>query len=460
VVPTDARPKELGPALRDAVRTGSFDALADRLAADAVLDTSSERGRRRVLGRGAIVEHMSAPGPGEVIDWNAREWPSGAAVTFEWRGRSGVDRRRWYLRRAGDEIVGWWSYAARPRSEEGGVAELPDSVLERLGDGATRAPLAHGGNSGAALERISLADGTGLIAKRVGPGADWLGRITGDRGRTALLAEAGAFVRMPAELDHGIESVIPDGDGWWVVMRDLSSSFLGDERRLTRPESRRILAAAAAMHREFAGEVPEGAAALADRLGMSSPRVAEGERAGPDLLPKQLEAAWDAFADSVPDDVGEQVLGAARDPSALAAALAAAAPLTLLHGDLRDDNLGLDGDRIVLLDWDLATAGTPTVEFAWYLCHDAWRIDAGHDEIEADYRDAEAEGLDPAELELGMLTGLVQYGWIFGHSLRVHPDPEEHAWARGELDWWVPRTRRALEHAGGMPIAPRATQRE
>lgn len=205
------------------------------------------------------------------------------------------------------------------------------------------------------------------------------------------------------------------------------------------------------MHREFAGDVPDGAARLADRLGMSSPRVADAERAGPDLLPKQLEAAWDAFADSVPDDVAGSVLAAGSDPGPLAAALEAAGPRTLLHGDLRDDNLGLTGERVVLLDWDLATAGTPTVEFAWYLVHDAWRIDATHDELEADYRAAEGEALDAREAELGLLTGLVQYGWIFGHSLRIHPDPVEHAWARAELDWWVPRTRLALERTGGMP---------
>jgi hypothetical protein len=442
---------QLGPLLRAAVRTGRFDGVGELLAEDAVLDTSSEHGRRRVRGREAIIEHMNRAGPGEVVDWEHGEWPSGAAVTFEWRGDTGVDRRRWYVRRRGGEIVAWWSYAARPRSQADAATPLPDGVLERLGRGARRATLEHGGNSGAALERVILADGTVLVAKRVGPGADWLGRVTHDRGRTALLWQAGAFARMPGMLDHGIESAQADGDGWWVVMRDLSATFLRGDRVLSRGESGRILAAAAAMHREFADDVPDGTATLRDRLGMSSPRIADVERGGPDLLPKQLEAAWDAFADAVPDDVAREVLAAATDPAALAAALEATAPLTLLHGDLRDDNLGLAGDRVVLLDWDLATAGTPTVEFAWYLCHDAWRIDAGHDQIEADYRAAEGERLVPREVELGMLTGLVQYGWIFGHSLRVHPDPVEHAWARAELDWWIPRTRRALEQTGGMP---------
>ena len=446
---TDVPQGGLGALLADAVASGDYGRVAGTLGPDVVLDTSSEAGRLQVRGRDAVVEHLSRPGAGEVVHWDAAEWPSGLAATFEWRGAGSTDRRRWYLRAERGEVVGWWSYAARPGEDS--AAEIPEAVIAELGAGAVRSPLEHGGNSGASLERVSLPDGTSLIGKRVGPEADWLGRITGDRGRTALLWHAGAFARMPQMLDHGIESVVADGDGWWVLMRDLSPTFLGDERRLSRTESRRILDAAAALHAEFEDDVPDGAAALSDRIGMASPRIADAERAGSDLLPKQIGAAWDAFAESVPGDVGAEILRAVEDTGPLAAGLAEAGPRTLIHGDLRDDNLGLAGDRVVLLDWDLATAGTPTVEFAWYLCHDAWRIDAGHDQIEADYREAEGELVGDREAELGMLTGLVQYGWIFGHSLRVHPDPAEHEWAHTELDWWIARTRRALEATGGMP---------
>ncbi len=442
--------ESLAALLRDAVSSGEFARVGWLLGDRTALDSSSERGRVRIMGRDAIVGHMEAPGPGDVLEWEAREWPTGVAATFEWRGASGVDRRRWYLRRDGEAITGWWSYAAVPAGEPDVAATMPADLLDRLE--ATAAPLEHSGNSGASIERLVRADGTTLIAKRVGGDADWLGRVTRDRGRTAQLWDAGAFARMPAALDHGIEAVERDGMAWWVVMRDVSPAFIGDERRLTREESRRILGAAAAMHAEFAGDVPAGAAELADRLAMSSPRVAESERAGSDLLPKQIEAAWDAFAEAVPDDVGAEVLAAARDPGALAVALLEASQATLLHGDLRDDNLGLTGDGVVAIDWDLATGGPATVEFAWYLCHDAWRIDAGHDEIERDFRAAEGERVSDRAHELGMLTGLVQYGWIFGHSARIHPDPAERDWAEEELAWWVPRTRRALEHSGGMPF--------
>jgi hypothetical protein len=182
---------DLAPVLREAVRTGDYAPAGALLAGDAVLRTSSERDRRVVSGRAAIVEHLSGPGPGEILDWDGREWPAGVA-----------------------------------------------------------------------LERVMLADGTALVAKRAAPGADWLARATRDEGR----------------------------------MRDVS-------------------------------------AALRDRLAMSAPSVADAER----------------------------------------------------------------------------------------------------------------------ETEPGIASGLVQYGWIFGHSARIHPDPEETAWAREELAWWVPRVRRALEGTGGMP---------
>jgi aminoglycoside phosphotransferase (APT) family kinase protein len=185
---------------------------------------------------------------------------------------------------------------------------------------------------------------------------------------------------------------------------------------------------------------------------MSTPAVGDAERDEPDLLPKQFEQGWDAFSELADDDVADAVIDLIARPGDLAAALIEAhgAP-TLIHGDVRGDNLGFDGDLIVLIDWDLAAAGTPTAEFAWYLAHSARRIDATHDEIEADHRAAQGDALDGREVELGMLSGLVQYGWRIAHSARVHPDPAETAWGAAELDWWVPRARAALERLGGPP---------
>ena len=101
--------------------------------------------------------------------------------------------------------------------------------------------------------------------------------------------------------------------------------------------------------------------------------------------------------------------------------------------------------RLVLLDFGLATQGNPALELAWYMVHDVWRTEASHDEVVEDYRRALGERDDPLALELGIISGLVQYGWIFGHSAVVHTDPAEREWAHTELNWWVPRVRHALE---------------
>lgn len=435
--------------VRAAIESGEWAELAAGLEPTAVMRTSNESGRRRISGAEAIAEHLGAPGPGEISEWEAREWEGGLALSFQWQGGGSIDRRRWYvLRGPGGGVREIWSSAARPNSAGGEAHDPPEALLGGLGSVSVE-PLSHGGNSGASLLRSTSADGTSHILKLVRPGADWLARVTADEGRTGQLHEAGAFERMPGSIEHGIVAVERDGAGAWVAMRDVGGLLLGDEVRLSRDRSRTVLTAAAAMHSTFKGEVPAGAATLEARLGMSSPAVAAAEREGPDLLPKQFEHAWEAFATLIPPDVCEPVLGLVADPAPLADALRDAyGGTTLIHGDLRDDNLGFDGERLVLIDWDLATAGTPGVELAWYLAQDAWRIEASRDEIVDDHRQAQGEAFVAEELELGLISGLVQYGWLLAHSARVHPDPAEREWGAAELNWWVPRVATAFERVG------------
>ena len=312
-------------------------------------------------GRDAIAAELAAwwDGPGEVGEWRAGEWPAGAALTA---ARDGV-RRRHYLHLSGDLIARHWVYAMAPAS---------------LG----------GGNSGATLERVTLPDGTPGIAKRVVPGGDWLGRAAGGRAITAELWHAGVLQRLPASIETGIVAVEPDGDGWRILMRDLSAALLPADGPISRARHREVMAAAAALHAAFRGERVDGAITLERHLAISSPAVAAAERDGSDVIPKQLAIAWEAFAEAADDDVAQAVLANLRDPAPLARALRAGGT-TLVHGDLRDENLGFADGRVVLLDWDIAGEGTPALEVAWYLCHDAWRTQATHDELLEDFLAAE-----------------------------------------------------------------------
>ena len=123
---------------------------------------------------------------------------------------------------------------------------------------------------------------------------------------------------------------------------------------------------------------------------------------------------------------------------------------TLVHGDLRDDNLGFLDGRVVLLDWDIAGEGTPALEVAWYLCHDAWRTQGTHDELLEDFLAAEGGAVSERDLDLGLIAGLQLYGWIFGHSAVIHPDPgRARVGARGARVVGAARARRARAHRRG-----------
>ena len=54
---------------------------------------------------------------------------------------------------------------------------------------------------------------------------------------------------------------------------------------------------------------------------------------------------------------------------------------------------------------------------------------------------------------------LVQYGWISGHSLQIHPYPDEQAWAKATLNWWVPGPGARIHgrHAAIINRSPAAT---
>jgi ketosteroid isomerase-like protein len=438
-------------ALRAALESGEFSALGECYADDAVLDLNVRGGRERVGGPGAIVARLEQlfPGPGRLVQWTATLHDAGAAVWLERVSDADGDvvRQRQYLLLRDGRVTRQFAYTAPHRTGvagAGGHPALDPALIDGLGDIAEHTVLASRGWSGNALERLVLADGSVLIAKRIVPGGDWIGRASADPGREGLLFTSGVLDRLPPALDHAMVAAARDGDAWWLVMRDVSDELLDDDSIMSRETNRRLLAALNEMWDAFWGERVEFLAPQAVRLQMAAPSIAGRERNGLDLLPKQFEVTWEAFAEAVEPDVAAVVLALVEDAAPLAAALDAHGT-TLLHGDIRDEQIGLAGRRLVLLDWGLATQGHPVVDYAWYLMHCAWRIDATHDQLWEDFRAARGERDDPLAVELGAIAGLTMYGWILGHSAVIHPDPAERTWARAELQWWVPRARRALE---------------
>jgi hypothetical protein len=400
-------------ALRRALERGDVTALEPGYARNAELDASLPGGRRRHHGRASILEELADwwDGPGDDVSFESAVFDHGAAL---WTERDGV-RLRHYVHLSGDLISRHWVYSARPRG-------------------------AFGGNSGAAVERRG-----DLVVKHVMPFGGWMGRATRDeRARSARLWLDGQMARLPVQLDTAIQRVEQDGEGYRISMRDISEHLIGEERRLGNDELYAVLGAVAGMHREFHGEDVPAATRVEDMLTVASPATAAREVDEVDLAPKQMPAGWDAFATAVPDDVATAIAALLADPAPLATALGRDG-LTLIHGDLRDDNLGVAANDVFLIDWDLAAMATPGVELVWFMLEDAWRIDASRDSIIAQARAAEGAVLDDRGLALGAVAGMCTFGWLLGHSAVVHPDPAERTWAREELAFWAPYVRAGIE---------------
>ena len=375
-------------------------------------------------------------GPGRLVEWSPRLCPAGIALWFERVSDAGPRRAsaplppapRWPDR----EALGLRRPAAHtaPDGRAGGGVLLDARLVSRLGEVAEHEPLVSTGLVG---ERARAPR-----ARRRPPPDRQADRPRQRTGSTATRRTRAArrsssppacSDRMPRAIDHAVLAAERDGDAWWVVMRDVSASLLPDGKRLTREEHRRILGRRTGCGRS-SGASGFPTSARSTTASSSSPRRSrEAERDGLDLLPKQYEAFWEAFAEAVDDDVAEPVLALVDDPAPLVAALDARGT-TLIHADIRDEQIGLDGDRLVLLDWGRASQGHPVVDFFWSICHNAWRIDASHDELVEDFRRARGERDDPRAVDLGVIAGLVMYGWVFGHSAAYHPDPAERDWAR------------------------------
>ena len=433
--------------LREALQSGDTRPLAAAHAEDALLDLSVQGERSLLRGADAIAARLERlwPGRGRLVEWVLAPARNGCAVWSERVAEDGsATRQRQYVQLRGGAIGRHWVFGAPPRTTAPQLAgtEAP-ALFERLCV-TERQSLLSTGWSGNRLERLRTAERRTLIAKRIDPSADWIGRNSGDQWREGLLFTEGLFERMPAAIDAAVVAAEHEGDAWWVVLRDVSDRLLDADSPISRDQNRRVLRAANAMWEQFWGERHDFLCDSGARIALARPQVAELERDAVDLLPKQFEAAWEAFAEAVEDDVAQPILALLDDPSPLVSRLESHGT-TLLHGDLRDEQIGFDDGTLIALDWGAATQGHPVLDLAWYMVHDVWRTEATHDEVVEDFRRARGERDDPCAVDLLGLLGLMMYGWIFGLCAVIHTDPAERRWAREELAWWVPRARHSLE---------------
>lgn len=304
----------------------------------------------------------------------------------------------------------------------------------------------HVGKSGAGLERVRLRDGRALWVKRVDPQHDVTLAMTGNGpSREYLLWRDGVFDRLPPGVGHAVVDGWVEGDGTVLVLRDLGSSVLTWDDRLSADLAARTMAAVASLHRAFLGQAPPGLAPLDLVLTLFTPRRIRAARVAEVELMRLALRGWELFEDAAPSDVADAVLGLLDDPAPLVAALQDS-PSTLAHGDLATVNMAFEGDDLVLLDWAMATEGPGALDVARFIAGCSSVVDGTREQLIGWYRAAAGPACDDRTMHLGLLSAMVWLGWNKALDAVEHPDPAIRTRERADLDWWVRATRTALEN--------------
>lgn len=266
--------------------------------------------------------------------------------------------------------------------------ELPDTVRKSIelavGSNVVDALSQPGGFSPGFAARLRLADGRRVFAKAIGA-AQGMDAVAFYKREAGVASKLPASVAAPRLLWSGGE------DDWAALVFE---EVDGHNPRLPwRPADwRRVHDAVAGLARDLTPS-PVGLPSLA---------------AGPDMF-----SGWRSLA-------ADPVLAAELDPWARAnldrlAALeadwpGAAAGDTLVHGDLRADNILLAGERVLFVDWPQAGTGAPWIDLLCMLPSVA--MQGGPDPADVWRTSPLALAADPAAVDrvLAALAGFFVHG--------------------------------------------------
>jgi hypothetical protein len=298
--------------------------------------------------------------------------------------------------------------------------------------GVPHEPMRHSGFSGASLVRLRRDDGAAFVLKRSGIDRDWIMRATDDIGAREVAAAV-----YPA---HGFRNpavgVAQDGDGYALLMRDITGALL-PQGQITPPQLDRVLKAMAEFHRDRWPEPWRYHCGVVRRLLLLSPAGAAVAASYGAPVAADLTRGWDLFARLASARSVELIHSLFADPSPLQRALEAL-PSSLLHGDLKFDNIGIDDGVVWAVDWAMTLVAPPAVELGWFLAINSRRLPVSLDDVMKCYAESAAvAGRNRARHDaLTIVCGLLLRGW------RKALDADEGQ--PEELRWWCERAEAAL----------------
>lgn len=326
------------------------------------------------------------------------------------------------------------------------IGLYPDaaSMLRAHGIAGDETPFAHEGYSGATMTRIEQ-QGRRYVVKRVSRTLDWIIQMTSDHAmREAQIAASGVLSSLAPAVRSPSIAAARDGDGFALLMRDLTPHLLPRDGLVPAAMFDFILQRTAQMHALFWEAPPAidpGWCGLRERVLMLSEAAGERLRSA-GLMELGFASGWERFHAAAPPEASALIRRLHEDPAPLLGALDMLPP-TLLHNDVKIGNLAIEGETLWLFDWALAGIGPVASELGWLLAVNSsrlpWTLDETVERYAAHLRSALGRRFDAAMWErqraAAYVCGLVMLGW-------------GKAGDSGELAWWCSRALEAQSSLG------------
>jgi hypothetical protein len=330
-------------------------------------------------------------------------------------------------------------------------------VLRRNGlAGKREHPFPNDGWSGASLTTLSRG-GDRFVLKRDSLARDWIAQATAEG---PILREAWFTAHgpsLPSPIRAPYLGVGMDGDEFGILMPDLTGVLFDWDAPIPVETLDQVLAGLAMLHAypwTISGELEGGPwCPLRERLTLIC--RASLERPGPahDAVGDRILPGWDAFDRRVPAVVRDLIHSLGRDPLPLLDALGEL-PSTLIHGDLKLANVGIERDGTIdLVDWQMVMVAPVGVELGWFLVSNVASLPLQAGDVLTRYNvEARRQGHDEAglgewqaQVDAAILVGLLLRGWRKGADAEAGLTLASGVSAAEDLAWWCEH---AIDAAG------------
>jgi hypothetical protein len=324
----------------------------------------------------------------------------------------------------------------------------PKALSKLLGkrlDHIIRQPInGHSGLAGGQLSYVETNAGR-LVLKQMSTSTDWLMYSTNDHQcRAVRLWQYGLLDQLSPHFDHKIVAASHDGDGWAMLMEDLTGKVFQWDEPFPPKLLSVFLDVLARTHALFWNDprLKNPWLGLGDATSylepMSRARKNTGTTRG--VLPEWLRVGWESLKDLIDATTYSQMLAFLENPQPLLDALSRY-PSTLLHGDFRSENLGFS-EKPIILDWQWAACSMMTIDLPWLTKHGNVQSVMSEETALRYYRSRLELHLGQhfddqdwqAMVALGYAVDALRWTGFAAFFYQGEQDPEGRAWAKNSAE--------------------------